>query len=182
MYAQNKMKRFQHQSSNRVSTYSLSQCPIETQIRTNSQVHQNSSTKFTSTQQYVLPKIGAQTRTLFAQSEDQILSLFKIYFELLGMESQIMSSGNRYLFKYIQVKRAGKNYAAVVLDIRMKGVLGLYIAAEKRINHDSQRIILVTTTPKRYLPMEKLKAMAIKENDILVLPFALSNLAEKLLH
>jgi two-component system, OmpR family, response regulator len=182
MYTQNKMMRFQHQPSNRVSAYSLSQCPIETQIRTNSQVHQNSSTKFTSTQQFALPKRGAQTRTLFADSEDQILSLFKIYFDLMGIESQIMSSSNKYLFKYIQVKRAGNNYAAVVLDIRMKGVLGLYIAAEKRINHDSQRIILVTTTPKRYLPMEKLKAMAIKENDILVLPFALSNLAEKLLH
>ena len=100
MYTQNKMMRFQHQPSNRVSAYSLSQCPIETQIRTNSQVHQNSSTKFTSTQQFALPKRGAQTRTLFADSEDQILSLFKIYFDLMGIESQIMSSGNKYLFKF----------------------------------------------------------------------------------
>jgi len=152
------------------------------QIKFQSQVPRNSPiTKSNLMQQCLMSKELSHSRTLFVESDDQILSLFRIYFDLLGFKSEVINCKDRYMSKYIQIKRDGKNYAMVVLDTHLKGVLLENAATKMFEDHDSQRIILVTTIKKQYLPKEILKTKSIKDGDILTMPFKLSDLAEKLI-
>jgi CheY-like chemotaxis protein len=54
---------------------------------------------------------------------------------------------------------------------------GLDVAKRIRSENPDQKIVLVTTTPKKYLSEECLRTAAIKEKDILTMPFKLANLA-----
>lgn len=155
----------------------------KTQIKFQSPVqHDSPITNSNHVQQCLVSEVLSHSRTLFVESDDQILSLFRIYFDLLGFESEIIDCKDRYTSKYIQIKRDGKNYAMVVLDTHLKGVLLENATTKMYEDHVSQRIILVTTTKKQYLPKEMLKSKSIKDGDVLTMPFKLSDLAEKLIH
>lgn len=153
------------------------------QIKCQSQVQQNSPiTNSCHMQQCLVSTELSHPRTLFVESDEQILSLFRIYFDLLGFESEIIDCKDRYMSKYIQIRRNGRNYTMVVLDTHLKGVLLENAATKMFEDYGSQRIILVTTIKKQFLPKEMLKTKSIKERDILTMPFKLSDLAEKLIH
>lgn len=116
-----------------------------------------------------------QTRILIAESEPEILLLFKVYLDSLGIESITADNGEKALSTFLQSKEEGKNYDAVVLDTHLKEQEGLEVAKKIRENDNRQRIILVVTKMKEQLPKEKLQSTAIKDSDILVMPFRLSN-------
>jgi CheY-like chemotaxis protein len=122
-----------------------------------------------------------QTRILLAESEPEILLLFKTYLDSLGIESVTVDDGDKAVETFLQSKNNGKHYDAVVIDTHMKGTLGLEAAKKIRENDRAQRIILLTTTLKGQLSKEKLQSTAIEERDILVKPFKLSNLRQLLL-
>ena len=115
-----------------------------------------------------------QLRILIAESEPEILTLFKTYLDSLGIESVMVDDWDKAVETFIQSKNKGKNYDAVVLNTHLKGKKGLDAAKKIRENDHSQRIILLTTSMKEHLSKEKLKSTAIEEKDILVIPFKLS--------
>lgn len=123
-----------------------------------------------------------QTRILLAESEKELRSLFKIYLDSLGADSETTDDGNKALAAYLHSRENGRNYDAVVLDTHLNDISGFDVAKKIRDRDQSQRIILITTRLKKQLPKDTLKASSIKENDILVMPFKLSNLAEALIH
>lgn len=122
-----------------------------------------------------------QTRILLAESEPEILLLFKTYLDSLGIESVTVDDGDKAVETFLQSKNNGKHYDAVVIDTHLKGTLGLEAAKKIRENDRAQRIILLTTTLKEQLSKEKLQSTVIEERDILVKPFKLSNLRQLLL-
>jgi len=122
----------------------------------------------------IISKELKQLRILIAESEPEILTLFKTYLDSLGIESVTVDDGDKAVETFIQSKNQGKNYDAVVLNTHLKGKKGLDAAKKIRENDHSQRIILLTTSMKEHLSKEKLKSTAIEEKDILVMPFKLS--------
>jgi CheY-like chemotaxis protein len=122
-----------------------------------------------------------QTRILMAESEPEILTLFKTYLDSLGVESVTVDNGDKAVETFLQSKTEGKVYDAVVLNTHLKGKKGLEVAKKIRQNDKSQRIVLVTTSIKEQLPQEDLHSSAIKDEDILVIPFALSRLSKLLI-
>ena len=123
-----------------------------------------------------------QTRILLAESEKELQSLFKIYLDSLGADSETVDDGNKALTTYLHNKEDGRNYDAIVLDTHLNNISGLDVAKKIHERDHSQKIILITTRPKKQLPKDTLKATAIEEKDILVMPFKLSNLAQTLIH
>lgn len=123
-----------------------------------------------------------QARILIGESEKELQSLFKAYLDLLGAESDIVDNGNRALSTFLQNKNNGKKYDAVVLDTHLKGKKGLHVAKKIRQSDNSQKIILITTSMKEQLPENELQAASIDGKDILVMPFALSNLSKMIVH
>src|ERR1044072_8709244 len=115
------MNQFPYLTTKRSSGYDQSSSPMNTRMKAKSRVQQNSSIMNSDyMQQYVVSKELPSTKMLYLESENQFLSVFKIYFDLLGVTSEIINCNDRYKRKYIQIKRGGKNYAAVVLDIGWK--------------------------------------------------------------
>jgi two-component system, OmpR family, response regulator len=122
-----------------------------------------------------------QARFLIAESEKELSSLFQAYLDLLGAESEIVDNGDRALSTYFECKNEGKGYDAVVLDTHLKGKKGLEMAKKIHEEDSSQKIILVTTSMKEQLPKEELQYTAIREKDILVMPFELASLSKLLI-
>jgi DNA-binding response OmpR family regulator len=123
-----------------------------------------------------------QARFLIAESEPEILSLFKTYLDSFGVESVTVDNGNQALETFLQGKNEGNEYDAIVLDTHLKGKTGLDLAKAIRERDSPQKIILVTTSMKEQLPKEDLQSAAIDEKDILVMPFALSRLSNLLIN
>jgi len=142
----------------------------------------NSNANATKTGDIRLTNELKQTRILLAESEKEIRSLFKIYFDTVGADSETADDGNKALATYFHSKENGRNYHAVVLNTHLKDISGLDVAKKIHDRDQSQRIILITTRLKKQLPLDTLKATSIQEKDILVMPFKLSNLTETLTH
>ncbi len=119
-------------------------------------------------------KTANQTRVLFAESETEILLLFKEYFELIGTELVTTDNGDKALNIFQADKKGGKNYDIVVLDTHLNGTRGLDVAKKIHTTSPNQRIVLLTTSPKDELSQETLNSTAIEDKDILVMPFKLS--------
>lgn len=100
----------------------------------------------------------------------------------MGADSETADDGNKALDTYFHSKENGRDYDAVVLDTHLNDVACFEVAKKIRDKDQNQRIILITTSLKKQLPKDTLKATSIKEKDILVMPFKLSNLAETLIH
>lgn len=180
---QSRVNQFQYPTVKRaVYDFDHDSLTTETQIQISPDQQDSPITNSNHVQQCLVSEVMSHSRTLFVESDDQILSLFSIYFNLLGFESEIIYCKDRYTSKYIQIMSDGKNYAMVVLDTHVKGVLLENATTKMYEDHDSQRIILVTTIKKPYLPKEMLKSKSIKNRDVLTMPFKLSDLAEKLMH
>jgi len=123
-----------------------------------------------------------QARILIAESEKEISSLFQDYLDLLGAESETVDDGDTALSAFLRRKNEGRGYDAVVLDTHLKGKRGLEVAKKMREKDRSQKIVLVTTSMKEQLPKDELQSSAIREKDILVMPFELSSLSRLLIN
>jgi CheY-like chemotaxis protein len=119
-----------------------------------------------------------QTRFLIAESEEELRYLFEAYLDLLRVDSDIVDNGNSALSSFLKSRKNGKIYDAVILNTHLKGKMGLDVAREIHKQHNSQRIILVTTNTKEQLPWDELQSAAIDDKDILVMPFELSSLSK----
>ncbi|MDF0679714.1 MAG: response regulator [Candidatus Nitrosocosmicus sp.] len=117
---------------------------------------------------------------LIAEPEPDILTLLKTFLETLGVTSATVADGEVALEFFLEKENKGRPYDVVVLDTHLKGLNGLDLA---KMIHDispTQRIIMVTTTPKEYLPKYVLRSAMIEEGDILTMPFRLSDFISKL--
>ena len=129
-----------------------------------------------------LPNRRKQARFLIAESEKELRYLFETYIDLLRFDSDIVDNGNRALSSFLQNKKNGKNYNAVILNTHLKGKKGLDVAREIYKEDNSQKIILVTTNTKKQFPKKELQSAGIDDKDILVMPFELSSLSKLLIN
>jgi CheY-like chemotaxis protein len=123
-----------------------------------------------------------QARFMIVESEKELMSLFKIYLDRLGVESEMVDDGDTALSSFLQGKKEGKKYDAIVLDTNLRGKRGLEVAKEIHKNVKTQKVILVTTSMKEQLSKEELQTAAIDEKHILVMPFSLSSLPNLLIN
>ncbi len=121
-------------------------------------------------------KLINYTRVLLAESDTEILLLFKEFFELVGIESIATDNGDKALHIFQEDKEEGKKYNVVILNTHLKGTRGLDVAKIIHTNSPNQRIVLLTTTIKEELLQEALNSTTIEKKDILVMPFKLSQL------
>ena len=119
----------------------------------------------------------AQAQILIGESDNELLLLFRTYLSSLGMGTETASSGQEALDYFLQSKEKWIPYKAILLDTHLYNPSGLDVAKRIRSENPDQKIVLVTTTPKQYLSEECLRTAAIKEKDILTMPFKLANLA-----
>ena len=117
---------------------------------------------------------------LIAEPEPDILSLFKAFLETLGVRSATVADGEAALKVFLEKENKGKPYDVVVLDTHLKGLGGLDLAKMIHDKSPTQRIIMITTTPMEYLPKNVLKSAMIDEEDILTMPFRLSDFISRL--
>ena len=69
-----------------------------------------------------------------------------------------------------------------MLDTHLHNTSGLDVAKKIRSEKPDQKLVLVTTTPKEYLPRECLNTARIEDKYILTMPFRLSNLVTALIN
>ena len=62
-----------------------------------------------------------QTQILIAESEPELLTLFKTYPDSLGVESVAVDNADEFLSTFLQSKNEGKDYDAILLDTHLKG-------------------------------------------------------------
>ncbi len=125
-------------------------------------------------------KNSDSTKILIAEPEPDLLSLFKTFLETLGLRSATVADGEAALEVFLEKENKGRPYDVVVLDTHLKGLGGFDLA---KMIHDikpTQRILMVTTTPMEYLPKNVLRSAMINEEDILTMPFKLSNFISRL--
>ena len=113
---------------------------------------------------------------LIAESENELVSLFETYLSLLGMNVEIASSGEKALDCFLDSKKKDRRYDAIILDTHLSNPSGLDVAKRIRREKPDQKIVLVTTTPKEYLPAECLVTAGINDRDILTMPFRMTKL------
>ena len=95
------------------------------------------------------------------------------------MRSETASSGQETLYYFLQSKEKQRPYDAILLD-HLFNPSGLEVAKRIRSEKPGQKLVLVTTTPKESLPAECLRTTAIKDIDVLTMPFKLTKLATDL--
>ncbi|MDN5869088.1 MAG: response regulator [Candidatus Nitrosocosmicus sp.] len=117
---------------------------------------------------------------LIAEPEPDILSLFKAFLETVGVRSATVADGEAALDVFLEKENKGRPYDAVVLDTHLKGLGGLELARMIHAIKPTQRIILITTNPMEHLPKNVLKSAMIDEDDILTMPFRLSDFISRL--
>lgn len=122
-----------------------------------------------------LSKEFEQAQILIAEPEPDILSLFKAFLETVGIKSATVADSESALDVFLEKENKGRPYDVIVLDTHLKGLGGLGLAKMIHDLRPTQRIIMVTTTPTEYLPKNILKSAMIGEEDILTMPFKLSD-------
>ena len=127
-----------------------------------------------------LSKEFGSTKILIAEPEPDLLSLFKTFLETLGVRSATVADGEAALEVFLEKENKGRPYDVVVLDTHLKGLGGLDLAKKIHDIKPTQRILMVTTTPVEYLPKNVLRSAMIDEEDILTMPFKLSDFISRL--
>ena len=94
----------------------------------------------------------------------------------LGINAEIVSSGEKALDSfYVSIKK-DRPYDTIIVDTHLSNPSGLDVAKRIRREKPDQKLVIVTTSPKEYLPSECLKTAGIKDRDILTMPFRMCNL------
>lgn len=117
-----------------------------------------------------------ETQILIAEDEGELLSLFDTYVSSLGINVDLASSGENAIDCFLDNIKNNRHYDAIVLDTHLSNPSGLDVAKRIRTEKPDQKIVLVTTSPKEYLPSECLETAGIKDSDILTIPFKMSQL------
>ena len=121
-----------------------------------------------------------QSQILIAESEIDLLTLFREYLSSLGAKTETASSGHEAIEQFLNGEENERPYDAIVLDTHLLNPSGLDIAKRIRSQKPTQKLVLVTTSPKEYLPSECLEIAGIKDRDILTMPFQMSFLGTAL--
>jgi two-component system OmpR family response regulator len=121
-----------------------------------------------------------QTQILIAESENELLTLFREYLSTLGMKAETVRSGHEAIEQFLRSEETQRPYDVIVLDTHLQNPSGLDIAKRIRSQKPDQKLILITTTPKENLQQQCLKTAGIKDRDILTMPFRMSKLVSVL--
>ncbi len=121
-------------------------------------------------------KVLEQRHILIAESENELLTLFREYLSSLGIKIQTAGSGQEAIEQFLNSEANQRPYDVIVLDTHLQNPSGLDIAKRIRSQKPDQRVVLITTTPKENLQQECLKTAGIKDRDILTIPFSMSKL------
>ncbi len=135
-------------------------------------------------------------RALLIECEQDILRLLKTYLESLGLETAATDSCDKTIncmFDYDNkpkhecdgvrpITNKEEDYDIIIINNRLPSENGIEMAKEIRKIKPSQRIILITTQPLEHLPMEHLRNANINSEDILTMPFRLSQLRNLIGH
>jgi two-component system, OmpR family, response regulator len=125
-------------------------------------------------------KESEQLQILIAESDSDLLTLFKEYLSSLGVKTETATSGQEAIEQFLKSKENKRPYNAIVLDTHLQNPSGLDVAKKIRSEKPDQKVVIITTMPRKYLPEEYLKNARIENKYILSIPFNLSKLANVL--
>ena len=125
-------------------------------------------------------KESEQLQILIAESDSDLLTLFKEYLSSLGVKTETATSGQEAILEFLKSKENKRPYNAIVLDTHLQNPSGLDVAKKIRSEKPDQKVVMITTTPRKYLPEECLKNARLENKYILSIPFNLSKLANLL--
>jgi two-component system, OmpR family, response regulator len=125
-------------------------------------------------------KESEQLQILIAESDSDLLTLFKEYLSSLGVKTETATSGQEAIEQFLKSKENKRPYNAIVLDTHLQNLSGLEVAEKIRSEKPDQKVVIITTMPRKYLPEEYLKNARLEDKDILSIPFNLSKLANVL--
>jgi two-component system, OmpR family, response regulator len=125
-------------------------------------------------------KESEQLQILIAESDSDLLTLFKEYLSSLGVKTETATSGQEAIEQFLKSKENKRPYNAIVLDTHLQNPSGLDVAKKIRSEKPDQKVVIITTMPRKYLPEEYLKNARLEDKDILSIPFNLSKLANVL--
>ena len=117
---------------------------------------------------------------LIAEAEDELHWLSSTYMSSLGMNAEIANSGEKAMDCFFGSMKKNRPYDAIILDTHLSNPSGLDVAKRIRREKPDQKLVIVTTSPKEYLPSECLQTAGIKDKDILTMPFRISKLGHVL--
>ena len=92
------------------------------------------------------------------------------------MNTEIANSGEKAMDCFFGSMKKNRPYDAIILDTHLSSPSGLDVAKRIRREKPDQKLVIVTTSPKEYLPSECLETAGIKDKDILTMPFRISKL------
>ena len=127
-----------------------------------------------------LNKVKEQLQILIAESESDLLTLFREYLSSLGIKTETACSGHEAMEQFLNSEENERSYDAIVLDTHLLNPSGLDIAKRIHAQKPNQKLVLITTTPKENLQQECLKTAGILDMDILTIPFRMSKLGSLL--
>ena len=96
------------------------------------------------------------------------------------MKTETAASGQEAIEQFLKSKENKRPYNAIVIDTHLYNPSGLDVAKKIRSEKLDQKVVLVTTTPRKNLPEECLKNAGLEDKDILSIPFNLSKLSNVL--
>ena len=113
---------------------------------------------------------------LIAEAEDELLSLFSTYMFSLGMNTEIASNGKKTMDCFVDSMKKNRPYYAIIIDTHLSNPSGLDVAKRIRREKPDQKLVIITTSPREYLPSECLKTAGLEDKDVLTMPFRMSKL------
>jgi CheY-like chemotaxis protein len=117
-----------------------------------------------------------RSQILIAESENDLLTLFRDYLSSLGAKTETARSGHEAIEQFLNSEKNERPYDVIVLDTHLLNPSGLDIAKRIRSQKPNQKLVLITTSPKEYLPSECLAVAGIKDKDIFTMPFRMTQL------
>jgi CheY-like chemotaxis protein len=91
------------------------------------------------------------------------------------MKTETTNNGERALNCFLDHKTKGWQYEAILIDTHLSNLSGLDVAKRIKTEKPDQKLVLVTTTSRECLSSDCLKTVGIRDNDILIMPFKMSN-------
>ena len=117
-----------------------------------------------------------RSQILIAESENDLLTLFRDYLSSLGAKTETARSGHEAIEQFLNSEKNERPYDVIVLDTHLLNPSGLDIAKRIRSQKPNQKLVLITTSPKEYLPSECLEIAGINDRDILTMSFRMTHL------
>lgn len=120
-------------------------------------------------------------RILVAESDPEVLSLFKSFSDSFGLDSVNVDSGKKSIDLAIKSKKKDTGFDVIILDTHLHDIDGLNVAKEIRTKFPNQKIIIMSTTLKEELSKKIPDDIKIDDKDILTKPFKISRLLTRII-